>query len=319
MNGEAPPAVIAVGASAGGVEALIDLIGALPEDFAAPVLVVLHLAPSAPSALAAILGRRAPLHVATARTGEPLEAGRVYVAPPDEHLVITDGRVQLNRLPRENGHRPAVDPTFRSVAESWGARAIGVVLSGNRDDGSRGLAAIKAAGGRAFVQDPDECLYRGMPDSAIRATPVDGVLSIAGIAERLVEMTREDQEVVPAMREPEDDPEMRATRFTCPDCGGTLSHGAEHGAETYRCSVGHAYSPESLEEEQARLLESALWAAVRTLEDRAVLLRRLAERAAGRAAERSHHSYLAQAHDAADRADLIRAIVTRPVPEADVA
>jgi two-component system, chemotaxis family, protein-glutamate methylesterase/glutaminase len=318
------PAVIAIGASAGGVEALSALVSALPKDLAAPILVVLHVSAAGRSFLPDILDRRTELIARHAQDGEPLHAGRVYVAPPDDHLVVRDGTVFLTREPRENGHRPAVDPMFRSVAAAYGRRAIGVVLSGTRDDGSRGLASIKAAGGTALVQDPAECMYDGMPESAIRATQVDAVLGVAGIADRLVAMSARQPDpplhVVSSVSHHQDVNERRATRFTCPDCGGVLFEEGQNGAETYECSVGHAYSPDSLQEEQARHLESALWAAVRSLEDRAVLLRRLADRAAQRGNDRSRSSFEGQALDAVDRAELIRTVVTRPTtPQSDVA
>lgn len=314
-----PGLVVAVGASAGGVEALTDFVAALPEGFPAPVLVVLHIAPAGTSVLAGILDRRTALDVVTAEHGAALEPGTVYVAPPDRHLVVTDGTVCLNREPRENGHRPAVDPLLRAVATAYGPRAVGVILSGTRDDGSRGLAAVKAGGGHAFVQDPDECLFSDMPDNARRATAVDGVLSVAGIAERLVTLAADPTVTAVADPDPSPDPihPLHATRFTCPDCGGVLSETLEHGAEAYTCSVGHRYSPQSLQEEQARQLESALWAAVRSLEDRAVLLRRMATRALEAGKVASHDGYEREAADSAVRADLIRDVVARPLVVAD--
>jgi two-component system chemotaxis response regulator CheB len=310
------PVVIGVGASAGGVEALSQLVGALPGGFAAPMVVVLHVAPSGRSVLAQILDRHSALDVVTAADGLPLRPGCVFVAPPDQHLEVRDGAVCLSRAPRENGHRPAVDPTFRSIAGAYGRRAVGVILSGTRDDGSRGLAAIKAAGGRALVQDPATCLYDGMPANAIRATHVDAVLPITGIAQQLITMAGDPpKNPLHAVTDVAGEITTReGTRFTCPDCGGVLFQESQNGAETYVCSIGHAYSPDSLDDEQARQLESALWAAVRSLEDRVVLLRRLAERAASHGQERSRSTFEAQARDAAERAELIRDVVARPAP-----
>ena len=182
------PAVIVAGASAGGVQALGRLVGDLPEDFAAPVLVVLHLHPEATSMLADILSRSGRLTATTARDCEPLHAAHIYVAPPDHHLVVEHGLVRLNRGPRVNGHRPALDPTMRSVGDEYGRRAVGVVLSGNGDDGSAGLAWIKRGGGRTLVQDPDECQYKGMPRSALERVEVDDILPVARMAQRLIEI-----------------------------------------------------------------------------------------------------------------------------------
>ncbi len=192
----ATPIVVAIGASAGGVEALSAFIGALPQSFVAPVLVVLHIGPGRTSVLPDILDRLSHLRIRHAIDGEVVETGRGYVAPPDQHLSVADGRIRLHSEPHDSLHRPAVDPTFRALAEAYGPRAVGVVLSGTLDDGSRGLAAIKTAGGMAFVQDPAECRYDGMPRSAIRATEVDGVLPTAAIAARIAELARPDGAVI---------------------------------------------------------------------------------------------------------------------------
>jgi two-component system chemotaxis response regulator CheB len=324
VNGSVFPAVVAVGASAGGVEALTELVEDLPSGLSVPVLVVLHLAPDGTSMLADLLGRRTPLPVATARDGERLAAGHIYVAPPDRHLVVDAGRLGLDRGPRENGHRPAVDTTFRTVARTYGARAVGVILSGTLDDGALGLAQIAEAGGRALVQHPQESRYAGMPRSALLAVPDAEVLPVKAIAARIAEIAAAPEPVDPAgdpavparydVGASEPAPDRLPTRFVCPDCGGVLF--AEHHGhdETFVCSVGHAFSIESLQRGQADQVEMALWAAVRSLDDRAVLLRRLAARAHERGQTRSAGRWEAQARDHERRADLIRSIVVRPEP-----
>jgi len=162
-----------VGASAGGVEALRTLVGELPRDYPGALLVVLHVAPMGTSVLPRILTRAGSIPAAHAVDGESIEAGHIYVAPPDRHLLVSHGRVALGHGPKVNGHRPAIDPLFRTAAEAWGERAVGVVLSGALDDGAAGLRAIKRNGGRAFVQDPDDALYAGMPASAIALAEPD--------------------------------------------------------------------------------------------------------------------------------------------------
>ncbi|MEA2169266.1 MAG: two-component system, chemotaxis family, protein-glutamate methylesterase/glutaminase [Solirubrobacteraceae bacterium] len=179
------PIVVGVGASAGGVEALMTLVGHLPAGLGVPVLVVLHVSPTSKSVLGGILDRRTRLTVTTATDGAALEADHIYVAPADRHLTVADGRVRLDSGPRVSGHRPAVDPLLRSIARAYGPRGVGVILSGARDDGARGLGAIKAAGGCAFVQDPDEAMYRSMPESALAAVEVDDCLALEPLAERL--------------------------------------------------------------------------------------------------------------------------------------
>ena len=151
--------LIVIGASAGGGEALSTVVSALPRDLEAAVVVVLHVPPSG-SVLPAILGRASPMPASPAVDGEPLRAGRIYVAPPDQHLMVQDGTLALRHGPRENGHRPAVDPLFMTAATEYGTRTIGVILSGTLDDGAAGLATIKSHGGVAVVQDPDDALGR---------------------------------------------------------------------------------------------------------------------------------------------------------------
>lgn len=173
--------IVVVGASAGGVEALSDLIGGLPGDLPAALFVVLHLMPSGTSALPRILARRTSLQVAAAADGEPIERGHVYVAPPDHHMLIEDGHVRLGQGPRENGHRPALDPLFRSAAGVYGRRVVGAVLSGALHDGTEGLQAIAQAGGATLAQEPADALYSSMPESAIRRDSPDWVGPISAM------------------------------------------------------------------------------------------------------------------------------------------
>jgi two-component system, chemotaxis family, protein-glutamate methylesterase/glutaminase len=187
-DGPAALRVIVVGASAGGVQALSRLAAGLPPDLPAAVAVVLHVPPSGHSVLHQILQRAGPLPCDAAQDGEALRAGHIYVGPPDRHLVLDDREVRLTRGPKENGHRPAIDPLFASAARTHGPRAIGVILSGTLDDGTAGLAAIKLAGGTTVVQDPEDALYPGMPSSAIERVAVDHVVALDELASLLSEL-----------------------------------------------------------------------------------------------------------------------------------
>lgn len=239
-----PAVVVGVGASAGGVEALSRLVRALPRDFGGALLVVLHVAPEGTSVLPQILGRAGVLPSASAVDGEPLRPAHVYVAPPDCHLLVRpDSTLWLDQGPRENGHRPAIDPTFRSLADVFGARAAGVVLSGTRDDGAAGLQRIKSRGGRAFVQDPEEAMYPAMPRAALHEVDVDAVAEVQDIARRLTALADTPE---PLMTPVDDPPESQpapggdSTQYTCPDCGGVLWLRREGSIDRYVCSVGHA-------------------------------------------------------------------------------
>lgn len=182
---------IAIGASAGGVEALRQLVGSLPSDLPAAIFVVLHIAPNGCSVLPSILNRCSKLPVVHPKDGELIEYGKIYVAPPDSHLLVKRGYIQLSHGPKENRHRPAIDALFRTAARYYGSRVVGVVLSGNLDDGTAGLLAIKMQGGVAIVQDPEEALYDGMPRSAIENVEVDRILPLSEMAEVLTKLAGE--------------------------------------------------------------------------------------------------------------------------------
>jgi two-component system, chemotaxis family, protein-glutamate methylesterase/glutaminase len=179
--------VVVVGASAGGVEALVAFVRNLPISTRQAVCVVLHVSPAGTSAMPHILGRAARLPVHSPVDRDPLLGGHIYVAPPDHHLEIEPGRVRITQAPRENGHRPAIDATMRTAAHAYDGTAIGFVLSGSRDDGTAGLLAIKEHGGAAVVQDPDEAMYSAMPRSAIDHVDVDAVLPLAQMAHWLAD------------------------------------------------------------------------------------------------------------------------------------
>jgi two-component system chemotaxis response regulator CheB len=290
----------------------------LPARLDAAVIVVLHVASTGTSALPEILGRAGALPVAAARDGEPVPAGRIVVAPPDRHVLVEDGRIRLSVGPRENGHRPSVDATLASLAV-YGSRAVGVILSGTRDDGTRGMLAIARAGGRTFVQDAEEALFDGMICSVQRYVEVDAVLPVAEPAARLAGIAGE--LTTPAspstmdphpMDVPTDRSEERtATRYTCPDCGGAPWRHQDGHALSFKCSVGHAYSPESFDGDQGREIENALWAAARLLGDRRTLLSETADHAQGRGHGRTAAAFREQAAEVESAGTTIRRLIER--------
>lgn len=323
--------IVVVGASAGGVEALSQLVQLLPPDLPAALFIVLHITPDHTSALPAILGRNGALTAATAVDGEPIRSGRIYIAPPDHHLLVKHGYVRVTLGPRENGHRPAIDPLFRTAARAYRERVVGVVLSGSLDDGTAGLAAIKQRGGVALVQDPATAMYSGMPRSAIESVDIDGVLPIPAIAARLTELAR--QPIVATGVANGEDPESadlemesemaelnlealqdferpgRPSVYTCPECHGTLWELHEGDVMRFRCRVGHAYTARTLLTQQSDSLESALWAALRALEETADLRKRLAERFSRRGHAISAARFDRQSHEAQESAALVREVL----------
>jgi two-component system chemotaxis response regulator CheB len=303
-----PARVIGIGASAGGIEALLAVVGGLPAGLPHAVLVTLHLSATSPSALPQILDRRCALPVAVAKHGAALEAGRVFVAPPDRHLVVADGRVELTRGPKENGMRPAADTMLRSIT-AYDGRAVAVVLSGALGDGSDGAALVLAAGGEVFVQDPEEAVMRSMPDRTLAL--VDGgaqVLTAERIGRALAALDSdvEQREVEVTGAEPPGDvrPEGPATGLTCPECHGAIWEVREGDITRFRCRVGHSYSEDAFVVEQGSAVEAALWSALEVLEERAELLRRVAERRVSAAGLRTR--FTDAAADADRRAQLIR-------------
>ncbi len=315
--------IIVVGASAGGVEALAELVRGLPADLPAAVFVVLHIPAYGASVLPGILSRRGRLPAAHPADGDPIRHGRIYVAPPDHHLRGERGRVRRGRGPHENGHRPAVDTLFRSAARAYGPRVVGVVLTGTLDDGTAGLQMIKRRGGLAVAQDPEDALFASMPRCAIENVSVDVVAPLAEIGPTLVRLARQP---APEEREtpmPQDlktltgvaefdmgaveaPREGKPSSYACPDCHGVLWEVQEDDLLRFRCRVGHAFSPESLLASQSDALEDALWTALRALEESAALADRLGERAGERGHGLAATRFVQQAADARGRAGVIR-------------
>jgi two-component system chemotaxis response regulator CheB len=315
--------LIVVGASAGGVEALVELVRGLPHNLPAAVCVVLHLPADSTSVLPQILGRAGVLPTAHARDGELFRHGHVYVAPPDSHLVVESGRLRLVAGPRENGHRPSIDVLFRTAAQVYGPRVIGVVLSGTLDDGTAGLLAIKRRHGLAVVQQPADARYPGMPQSALEHVVVDQVLPVRDISHSLSRLAREPVPEEAALPSAELEEEIRATEvdlvrlnrgeypgapssYTCPECSGCLWEIHDGELLRYRCRVGHAYTVESLLAGQAGAVEAALWAALRALEEKASLAHRLLEQFNARGHQLAAVRFAEQEADARERAAVIR-------------
>lgn len=296
--------VVVVGASAGGIEALQQVLQSLPKHFDAAVLIVLHTSSRADSLLPQILQRSSLSKVVHPHDGEILRKGNVYIAVPDYHMIVEGNMIRVIQGPRENLHRPAIDPLFRSAASSWGRKTIGVVLTGSLDDGTSGLMLVRGAGGAAIVQDPKTAMFSSMPASALEQVPDALVLPVSKIGaalERLVTEPLEggrDDRMRPASLEglSQAEQEVRIAKFdteeiedehhagepsgfACPDCGGVLWELEDKTFLRFRCRVGHAFTARHLGAEQRHAVETALWSALRALEESASLYRRMADRA----------------------------------------
>lgn len=321
--------IFVIGASAGGVEALTSLVRTLPVDFPGSLFVVLHIPAESPSVLPRILSRSGRLSASHPVDEERIHPGHIYVAPPDYHLLVEQEYVRIVRGPTENRHRPAIDPLFRSAARSYGARVVGIVLSGMLDDGTAGLLAIKRCGGITIVQDPAEALYSSMPQSALEHVDIDYCLPVNEMGPLLISLTRRlvstmetgvvsealNQEVRIAEMEPDAFDETKhlgaPSVFSCPECGGVLWEIKDGNLLRYRCRVGHALSAESVLAEQTEVVEKALWSALKTLEEKESLSHRLARQAQERGNHHLARLFAEQTAEAKEHALRLRQILLK--------
>lgn len=322
--------IVVVGASAGGVEALKQLVSGLPKDFPAAMLVVLHVSAHGVSYLPQILSRAGALPAVHAQDHQAIQQGHIYIAPPDRHLVVQRGYLALTRGPQENDHRPAVDPLFRTAARVYDSRVIGIVLSGVLDDGTAGMVAVKARGGLAICQHPNDAMYPQMPLSVAENVEVDHIVSVGEMPELLGRLVREEvrenplTSVSPLMVLETDAAEGdvdydtnvlgEPSEYVCPACGGTLWEIHDHELVRFRCRVGHAYSAQTLIAQQDEALDEALWTALRALEENAALNRKMAERAGNNDRGIMAKRYREKAENLDMRADIIRQVLFQSNP-----
>ncbi len=316
-----PSFLIVIGASAGGIPALTQLVAQLPRSLPAAVLVVQHLAPdSRGDFIVERLSSNTGLRCQVATDQAALEAGTLYLAPPDRHLLAKEDRVLVTKGPRENHYRPAVDALFRSAAVAYGPNVVGVVLTGMLHDGTAGLDFVKRCGGVAVVQDPTDAEFSSMPQSALSAVDIDHVVPLAQMGELLLHLVRQPHAVLPGHAFIPPDLKLEATiaerhmgsveqvsqlghqiPLTCPDCGGSLWE-VEHGnVQRFRCHTGHAFTADALAECSRQALEETLWVALRMMEERKILLTSIA----------SHEDSQWQAKNAAERLDDIKGHINR--------
>ena len=319
-----PKDIVVIGASAGGIEALRVLVAALPSDLSASIFIVLHTSPEAPGMLADILDRAGRLPAISAKDGERIRPGTIYVAPPDRHLLIEPNLVRVTRGPKENRFRPAVDPLFRSAAQTYGPRAVGVILTGYLDDGTAGLWTVKQLGGTTIVQDPSDALVPFMPQNALAHVKVDYCLPVEEIAPLLVRLTSETAEEEGVYSVPQEveievniAKEKKAldagvlqlgepSNYACPECHGVLLQIKDGSLFRFRCHTGHAYSIESLLTDITEKMDDALWNSIRAFEEGELFMRHMAEHLGDADNSHSAESFLIRAEEAKRRANLMR-------------
>jgi two-component system chemotaxis response regulator CheB len=304
---------------------LRELVRPLPADFPGVLLVVLHLAPSGTSVLPQILQRAAELEAQQAVDGTELKGGCIYVAPPDQHLLVEDGHMRLDHGPRVNGHRPAIDALFRSAANAYGPGTAGIVLSGVLDDGTAGLMAIKRGGGMTFVQDPEEALYDMMPRSAIELVVPDRVAPARELGFAIAALAAPPPDDAPAKTAAAHDAEAviaidrgasdwpqpgDPTGLTCPECHGAIWESIEDGMVRLRCRVGHEYGTKTFLMHQGDRVEAAMWTALQSLEERAALYRRVAARQRERGNARTADRFALRADNTIEHALVLRNVLS---------
>lgn len=318
--------IVVIGASSGGVDALMRLVARLPAGLPAAVYVVQHVSASSPGLLARILERAGPLPAKMAASAEPLAFGEIRVAPPDHHLVLDEHGSHLDRGPAENRVRPAVDVLFRSAAVAFGPRVIGVVLTGNLSDGAAGLHAIELCGGLALVQSPDDALFPDMPRNAIEKDDPDVVLPLDALADEIAKRVGEpvatSAPIVPEHVELEAPAGYRlgaasvgandrlgsSAPFVCSECGGPLWEVA-HEPLHFRCAIGHAMAGDALVGGKSSEIARALGIAMRSLDEKSRLLERMA--IGHREANRHTTAEICERKrvEASDAAELVRRLV----------
>ena len=291
-----------IGTSAGGLEALDQLVAGLPTDLPAAIFIVQHMAPhNSGEPLLRRLSRHKAFQPKLAEDGERFKRGRIYIAAPDNHMLVKASQLLVTKGARENRHRPGIDPLFRSAAVAHGARVIGVVLTGMLDDGTAGLIAIKRCGGVTVVQDPTDAAYSGMPQNALDNAKIDFCVSLAEMGTLLPRLVSEGpgaRKTVPsdirteaaiAERVLSDVSQVNGlgdqVPYNCPGCGGVLWEMDSAGKKRYRCHTGHSYTAATLLATQSEKIEEILWISLRMFEERKNLLVSMTQRARTAAAK----------------------------------
>lgn len=321
--------IIVIGASSGGFTAIRELVRSLPGDLEAAIFIVWHMSPDVEGILPRTLNKISSLRSEHAKDHEPIINGRVYIAPPDHHLILEKDEIRITKGPKENRFRPAVDPLFRSAAYTFGPRVIGIILSGALDDGTAGLWLIKQRGGIAIVQNPSEAEVSGMPESALRQVDVNYTLRVPEMApvlsalvqseavpetkqpHELQERTQMEIDIAMGKKLPHDDILQFGERspYTCPECHGVLSAFRDGNILRYRCHTGHSFSVESLLTAFTEMIEVNLWSAIRNMQETLILLNHCGDHYASKNKPREAAAYFKKAREMDNRIQIVRMAV----------
>jgi two-component system, chemotaxis family, protein-glutamate methylesterase/glutaminase len=316
--------IVVIGASAGGFEAFKKIIAGLSPDFNASIFIVWHMSPDIRGILPDVLNRLNKIPAAHAYNNEPIQARRIYVAPPDHHMLLEEGKVLVTRGPKENRFRPAVDPLFRSAAYTYGNRVIGVILSGALDDGTAGLWTVKHYGGTAIVQDPTDAEVPSMPENAMRQVKIDYCVGISELPQLLVRLSTEPiTENAVVMKDEQTKKEIQIAAeeralekgilqfrdlspYTCPECHGVLSRLRNDNIIRYRCHTGHAYSADTLMAAITENIEDGLYNAIRAMDESIMLLNHMGDHYAEANQPKLAALYFKKAKEAMGRSEYVR-------------
>ena len=287
--------IIVIGASSGGLDGLKTIVKQLPPDFPGSIFIVWHMSAEVRGFLPAVFNKLNSIHAANAYDKEPILPNRIYVAPPDHHLLVEEGQVRITRGPKENRFRPAVDPLFRSAAYAYRNQVIGIILSGGLDDGTAGLWRIKYSGGTTIVQHPADAEVPSMPESALREVEVDYCIPAAEVASLLTGLVAEEiKQEITMLKDDKARIEINISAernafengsldigvlspYACPECNGVLSKIVDGNIARFRCHTGHAYSSHTLMSAVSEKIEESLYGAIRGMDESVLLLNQLGD------------------------------------------
>jgi len=324
MNASKIGRVIVIGASSGGFEAFKTIIKNLPADFSVPIFIVWHMSPDVRGVLPQVFNRLNKIYAAHAYNNEEIKQNRIYVAPPDHHMLIEDGKIRITHGPKENRFRPAIDPLFRSAAYAYCNRVIGVILTGALDDGTTGLWTVKHYGGIAVVQDPMDAEVASMPENALREVKVDYTVGVSQLPQLLVRLSKEPvTEKAGVMKNEQTKKEIdiaaeesalqknffafgELSPYTCPECHGVLLRLHNDKIVRYRCHTGHAYSADTLVEALTEKIEDGLYNALRGMNESIILLNHIGDHFAEVNQPKLAALYFKKAKEAEERSQLVR-------------